>query len=63
VASREFRPIDPMVAARLLHALFVKHGVWCAQRSQIPFMADVCDDEGREQITDFYFHAIRANPS
>jgi AcrR family transcriptional regulator len=63
VASGEFRPIDPMVAARLLHSLFVKHGVWCARRDQIPFMAGLRDDEVFEQLKDFYFHAIRANPS
>src|SRR5918911_2487263 len=62
VASGQFRPIEPMVAARLLHSLVVKHGVWCAQRDRIPFMVDLRDDEVFEQLKDFYFHAIRANP-
>jgi AcrR family transcriptional regulator len=58
----EFRPQDPDVAARMLHALTVKHGIWCAQREQIPFLAHHTDDEVLEQLLDFYLHAIQATP-
>ncbi|HEX7940413.1 MAG TPA: TetR/AcrR family transcriptional regulator [Gemmatimonadaceae bacterium] len=58
IAAGEFRPQDPDVAARMLHALTVKHGIWCAQREQIPFLAHQTDDEVLAQLLDFYLHAI-----
>ncbi len=63
IAQGEFRPVDPDVAARILHALTVKHAVWCAKREQIPFAAHQTDSEVLEQIMDFFLHAIQARPT
>ncbi len=63
IAAGEFRDVDPDVAARLLHALFSKHGIWCAQRERIPFLANVSDADVLGQMMDFYLHAIQLSPA
>lgn len=63
IAAGEFRALDASVAARMLHALVVKHGQWATQRDCIPFLAGIPDDRLLEQITDFYLHAIQATPA
>lgn len=60
IETGEFRPQDPDVAARMLHALTVKHGIWCAHREQIPFLAHHTDEQVLAQLLDFYLHAIQA---
>lgn len=61
IESGDFRPIDPMVAARMLTAMFVKHAVWGANRACFVHMADVSDEETLTQLMDFYFHAIQSD--
>lgn len=62
IASGEFRQTDPQVAARMLHAILIKHGVWCAQGIQAPWLAMPGEPEVLAQITEFYLHAILSNP-
>jgi AcrR family transcriptional regulator len=62
IASGEFRDTDPVVAARMLHAIMIKHGLWCAQREHVPFLQQLSDDDVLAQILDFFHNAIRRVP-
>lgn len=62
IASGEFRDADPDVAARMLHAIMIKHGLWCAQREHVPFLHRLSDDDVLAQILDFFLGAIRRMP-
>jgi AcrR family transcriptional regulator len=54
-----FRRMDPLVAARMLSALFVTHGTWYHQRNSFKSLADIPRDVLLAQIRDFFFHAMR----
>jgi AcrR family transcriptional regulator len=54
-----FRPMDPLVAARMLSALFITHGNWFHQRSHFVSIANLSDELLLEQIREFFFHAMR----
>ena len=62
IDSGEFRPIDPKVAARMLQALIVSHGLWCSRQKFFPHMAGATDEKVLAELTDFYLHAIKAVP-
>jgi hypothetical protein len=55
----EFRKLDPLVAARMLSAPFVMHGLWCTHREHFSSVAKKSDDEVLEELIQFYFHAIK----
>jgi TetR/AcrR family transcriptional regulator len=57
-----FRRSDPLVAARMLSALFITHGNWFHQRSHFVSISKVPDEELLEQIRDFFFNAMRPEP-
>lgn len=59
VLRGEFREIDPDIAARMLQALTIKHTTWCASKMFFPSLAAQTDDEVRDQIVDFFLHALR----
>lgn len=61
VASREFRDMDPLIAARMLHSLLFTHAVWSAKRERIPFMRELSDNQVLDQLVDFCLHAIGNN--
>ena len=50
---------DPLVAARMLSALFITHANWYHQRTHFASIAQVGDDTLLQQIRDFFFHAMR----
>jgi AcrR family transcriptional regulator len=54
-----FRRMDPLVAARMLSALFVTHGTWYHQKNSFKSVANIADDVLLSQIQDFFFHAMR----
>jgi AcrR family transcriptional regulator len=54
-----FRRMDPLVASRMLSALFITHGNWFHQRSHFVTIAKVSEHMLFEQIRDFFFHAMR----
>jgi AcrR family transcriptional regulator len=54
-----FRRTDALVAARMLSALFVTHGVWYHQPNHIKSVAGIPDDVLFAQIRDFFLHAMR----
>jgi AcrR family transcriptional regulator len=55
----EFRRLDPFVAARMLTAPFVIHGLWCTHREHFASVAKKSDDQVLEELIQFYFHAIK----
>ena len=60
IESGEFRPIDPFVAARMLAAPFVMHGVWCTHREFFASVAAKSDEEVLEELIDFCLHALKS---
>ena len=54
-----FRRMDPLVAARMLSALFVTHGLWYHQRQSFKSIENVPGDVMLAQIRDFFLTAMR----
>jgi hypothetical protein len=63
VTSGEFRDMDALVTARMLHSLLFTHGVWSAKRARIPFMRELSDNQVLDQLVDFCLHAISQLPA
>jgi len=63
VAQHEFRRVDPDAAARMIHAVLIKHAVWCAHRPQVPFIARTTDAQVLREMLDFIDHALRPLPA
>jgi AcrR family transcriptional regulator len=59
IESGEFRDVDPMVAARMLTAPFVIHGLWSTHRECFAAVANKTDDQILDELTQFYLYAIR----
>ncbi len=57
-ARGEFRQIEPDAAARMLSALTMMHSIWCGRRQFFPTLS-ASDDGIRNEILDFYLHALR----
>ena len=53
------RRMDPLVAARMLSALFITHANWHHQRRNFASITGVSDELLLEQIRDFFFNAMR----
>ncbi|HEX6535673.1 MAG TPA: TetR/AcrR family transcriptional regulator [Gemmatimonadaceae bacterium] len=60
IDAGDFRAMDARAAARGLTAMFISHAVWCADRACFPHLADKSDDEVFAELSDLFFHAIRA---
>jgi AcrR family transcriptional regulator len=58
----EFREVDPMVAARMLSAPFVMHGIWCRHRDAFTWMSRKSDEEVLEDLIEFNLAAIHLEP-
>jgi AcrR family transcriptional regulator len=54
-----FRRVDPLVAARMLSALFITHANWYHQRQCFKSIEMVPDDVMFDQIRDFFLNAMR----
>lgn len=63
IETGEFRPIDPRVAARILSSTFAMHGLWCNHRKYFAPVAAKSDEQVLDELLDFFFHALRAQPS
>jgi TetR/AcrR family transcriptional regulator len=61
VESGEFREVDPGVAARILTAPFVMHGLWCTHREFFSSLATESEEQILEQLIDFSLHALKAH--
>ena len=62
--ARRWRPAcsgawTPIVAARMLSALFVTHGTWYHQKNSFKSVANIPEDVLLAQIRDFFLHAMR----
>ncbi|MBX6332229.1 MAG: TetR/AcrR family transcriptional regulator [Gemmatimonadaceae bacterium] len=63
IETGEFRAVDPDAAARMLHAILHKHGIWCVQRERNLFLTQLTDDEVFQQVQEFVLHALLPNPN
>ena len=63
IATGEFREMDEMESARMLQALIISHGVWCAQRERNGLVAHLTDEEVLAQLLDFFLGAVRKDVS
>jgi AcrR family transcriptional regulator len=63
VDQGEFREVDPVVAARMLSAPFVLHGIWCRHREAFTWMEKRSDADVLEELIGFNLDALRPNPS
>ena len=59
IETGEFRDVDPAVAARMLTAPFVMHGLWCTHRECFASVAKKSDDQILDELIQFYLYAIR----
>jgi AcrR family transcriptional regulator len=59
----EFRPVDPILAARFMASTAITHSTWCARRHLFKLLTDVTDEQVFDGLSDFFFHAIRATPA
>jgi AcrR family transcriptional regulator len=60
----QLRRMDPLVAARMLSALFVTHALWYHQRMHFRTFKHVSGEGVLEEIRDFFFHALQPdNPA
>jgi len=59
IDSGEFRTVDSAVAARMLMAPLLIHGVWCGHRECFAPVAKKSDAQVIDEIIDFYLTAIR----
>lgn len=55
----QMRRMDPLVAARMLSALFVTHALWYHQGNSIKSIAHIPDEILVSQLRDFFLHAMR----
>ncbi len=60
IETGEFRQVDPSVAARMLTAPFVMHGLWCTHRECFGSVAAKTDDQVLDELMQFYLYAIRS---
>jgi AcrR family transcriptional regulator len=60
IDSGEFREIDPLVAARMLVALFVMNAIWRDEHTGVPLLAHKSDEEVLQEVAQFYLHSIAA---
>jgi hypothetical protein len=56
VARGEFRPVDPLIAARMYSALWMSHATWAANRPLHPTLG--ADEQILEEMLEFYLHAL-----
>ena len=62
IETGEFRRLDPVVAARMITAPFVMHGLWCTHRECFTAVAKGSDEQVLDELLQFTLHAIKARP-
>lgn len=55
----EFRKMDPIVAARMVISLYIKHAMWCNRREMFPSLAGTTDEQVQVDLEDFCLYALR----
>ena len=61
IDSGEFRTADAKVAARMIFALVVMHGHWCAHRTCFTWVEGKTDDQVIDEVLQFYLNAIHSS--
>lgn len=61
VTAGAFRPVDPLVAARMLVGLLMQHALWANRRDFYAPLKGRSDQTLMEEVTDFVFHALGAS--
>ena len=59
MSTGEFRPMDPLVAARMLTPLLVMHALWCNHADVFKATVHRSDDEVLEDILGFYLRSMK----
>jgi AcrR family transcriptional regulator len=62
IETREFRDVDPVVAARMLSAMLTMQAIWCSHHQYFPTFVQKSEDEVLADIMDFYLRAVRRAP-
>lgn len=57
IARGEFRPLDPMLAARMYSAVWISHANWAAMPDLHPTLGS--DEQVVHEMLDFYLSALR----
>ena len=60
VEAGDFRPVDPLVASRMIVGLLVQHAVWTSRRELFPHLQDRSGDDLVKEIEDFMLNALLA---
>lgn len=63
IEQREFRDVDPLVAARMLSAPFVLHGIWCQHREAFTWMGKKSDDEVFAELMSYNLSTLCMPPA
>ena len=58
IDAGDFREIDPLVAARMLSAIVVQHGIWRDKHTGVPLLAHKSDNEVFGELVAFYLYSI-----
>jgi AcrR family transcriptional regulator len=59
----EFRDVDPLVAARMLSAPFVLHGIWCQHREAFTWMGKKSDDDVFADMMNYNLSTLCNSPA
>lgn len=59
IETGEFRAIDPAVAARMLNAQFIMHGLWCTHPEYFQSVSKKSDEQVLDEMMQFYLYALR----
>jgi AcrR family transcriptional regulator len=63
IEQGEFRDVDPLVAARMLTAPFVMHGIWCQHREAFTWMAQRSDDDVFADLMRYHLSTLCTSPA
>jgi AcrR family transcriptional regulator len=63
IEQDEFHDVDPLVAARMLSAPFVLHGIWCHHREAFTWMGKKSDDEVFGELMSYNLSTLCISPA
>jgi AcrR family transcriptional regulator len=63
IEQGEFREVDPLVAARMLSAPFVLHGIWCRHRDAFTWMGKKSDTEVFTEMMNYNLSTLCNSPA
>ena len=63
IEQGEFRDVDPLVAARMLSAPFVLHGIWCQHREAFTWMGKKSDTDVFAEMMNYNLSTLCNSPA